>query len=445
MATVPEDLTRRRFLAQLGTAGVAVSSVLGGTRLARAQAPSPPANVRLVNGLAATSKALLQPADFTYLGAFGIPASSNSYSTSYGAGLAYRYVNGQLRFLSTTFTTGPRFDVFEMTAPAPSKTFYSTATVTRHWGDVYTQKKWLDKYNSSDQGNVYGLFWDPIDQRLYWSYGDQYNADPSNSNDCSLGYSTLDDVGGTGTGVGAWRFGGRGEKMCRGGVLPIPLWFANQYCGGRRLGVGFGGYYSAATVGPASMGPALGAFNPPNLALNPDRSSLPATNLIGYEFHTDVSAPDRARRDTDYTTEFDDWNPTNGVGHFTWNDTLWQSATWIDLPTKHGLLYAATLGNGRNWYEASDRNAERGSHVLYVYDPADLALVAQGVKTQDQIQWRNSWPITFPGLTYPLAGWRGDPSNIVTGVTFDTSTGRLYLMVRWSAGNYANVYVYQVQ
>jgi hypothetical protein len=48
-------------------------------------------------------------------------------------------------------------------------------------------------------------------------------------------------------------------------------------------------------------------------------------------------------------------------------------------------------------------------------------------------------------LTYPLAGWRGDPSNIVTGVTFDTSTGRLYLMVRWSAGNYANVYVYQVQ
>lgn len=413
------DLTRRDFL-QIGAAGLAAAAT-GSLipNLAHAQ----------------TSKPLLQASDFTYIGKFGLPSTVNGYDTSWGNGLAHRYVNGQLRFFSTVYAPNVWWQVYEVAAPTPSASG-PTASVVRFWGDIYKGKRYLDKFGG-EGGTVYGLYWDNTDQRLYWSYGDNYNA--SNGTDCSLGYSTLNDSAGSSSGAGCWRFSSRGEKSCRGGVLPIPSWFANQYCSGRRLGVGFGGYFSAVGTGPASMGPALAAFSPPTSA-NADRSSLTSQALVGYPFNANAyTSPDRGRRDTDYTTSFDGWAPRNGVGYFTWNDTIWQSAAWIDLPDKHGLLYGAVLGNGRNWYETSTRWAERGSHAFYVYDPADLALVAQNSRSQDQIQWRNSWSVRFPGMGYPLQGWQDDPPSIITGMTFDQTTSRLYVSVR-----FAEVYVYQV-
>jgi hypothetical protein len=320
------ELNRRAFLAQLGIVGAAATTLLALPEFAFAQ----------------TTKTLLQASDFSFVGGFCMPQSSGGFSTSYGQGLTSRYVNGQLRFFSTTYTPGPNYDVYEIAVPTPSTGSYPTASVVRHWGNVYQGHRYLDKYGTGDTGTVYGLYWDSVDQRLYWSYGDAYNA--SNGNDCSLGYSTLNDSTGTATGVACWRFNSRGEKMCRGGVLSIPAWFATQYCGGQRLGVGFGGYYSAATTGPASMGPALAAFNPPNLSVNADKSSLSATNLVGYQFNgTAYTLPDRGHRDTNYTETFDGWNPNNGIGYYTWNDTLWQSAVWIDLPNRQGVLYAVTL------------------------------------------------------------------------------------------------------
>ena len=105
--------------------------------------------------------------------------------------------------------------------------------------------------------NTYGLYYDQSANRLYWNYGDWYNADfPDNP---SLGYSTLNDATGVATGAGDWSLANRQEKLDRGGVTPIPQWFADRFTGGDTLGVGFGGYFSIISSG--SFGPALAAIN----------------------------------------------------------------------------------------------------------------------------------------------------------------------------------------
>src|SRR4029077_4413050 len=97
------ELSRRRFLAQLGQMGAAAATLL-----------TVPERVFGQSG-----KAMLQASDFTFAGGVKLPHSSNGISTSYGQGLTHRYVNGQLRFLSTTYNPGPQYDVFEMAAPSP--------------------------------------------------------------------------------------------------------------------------------------------------------------------------------------------------------------------------------------------------------------------------------------------------------------------------------------
>lgn len=114
------------------------------------------------------------------------------------------------------------------------------------------------------------------------------------------------------------------------------------------------------------------------------------------------------------------------------------------------MIYFPTLGNGRTWYETSTLHAERASHWWFVYDPIDLAQVAQGQKQQWEIQPRNTWQNNYPGLSRPLPGWADEPKNMITGATYDPTTRRLFVAVRfgWSTGgageNGHTIYVYRV-
>ncbi len=184
------------------------------------------------------------------------------------------------------------------------------------------------------------------------------------------------------------------------------------------------------------MGPALCAFNPPDPQTLSDKSSFEFTNLVGYPFHArPYTSPDRCHRDTGYTTQFDGWNPKDGVGYWSWTDWIWQGGVWIDLPSKHGLLYMPTLGRGRTWYGNATLNAEHAAHAWYVYDPASLALVAQGKKKQWEIQPTHTWDVHFENITYPMAGWHDEPAHMITGVAFDPSTSLLYAAVRFAVGS----------
>ena len=407
-----KNISRRDFFERVG-GGAAASALLF--------------NSAGANQAQNTTKSVLTASDFSFVGAFRLPNDVNGEDAGYGQTLTHRRVNGELRFLTTTV----RANVYEAIPPVLSVVApYPFASIGRFWGDVYQGKRRFDGSNRNG-GRVWGLYWDAPDNRLYWSYGDEYNT--VSGDDPSLGYSTLNDADGTSSSVGSWRFAGRGCKSTMGGVTAIPVDFANQYCGGKRLGAGFGGYYSIVGVGPAHLGPALCAFAPPSLSANPDLSSLPFNNLVGYPFNsTPYTAPDRAHRDTDYTNEFDNWNPRNGVGYFSWTDYIWQGGVWVDTTNKHGLIYFPTLGNGRTWYETSTLHATRASHWWFVYDPADLAQVAQNQKQQWQIQPRNTWAVNHPGLPNPLPGWANEPSNMITGATFDDVTNTLYVAVRFA-------------
>lgn len=240
--------------------------------------------------------------------------------------------------------------------------------------------------------------------------------------------------GSTATPLGAWRFANRSCKMTMGGPCSVPDWFAAAHAPGRRLAAGFGGYFSIVATGPASMGPALTAFDPEALSgrgVQNGAPPVPNTVLVGYPF-TPRPGPgiDRAHRDTDYRTEFDGWNPVGDTGFWSWTDHLAQAGAWIDTPTVSGFLTCPTLGNGRTWYETSTLHAERASHRWYVYDPADLADVAAGRKQQWQIQPAARWAVQYPSITYPLPGWSDGPAQPVTGVAWDAPTKRLYVGLR---------------
>ena len=398
--------------------------------------------------------------NFTLLGSFLMPTSANGTDTAYSTGgLTYRYMNGQLHFLTTTTVLSGGL-VYETNDPGiGSGDNQPQAQVLKNWGDVYTGHKALqdsqvggDHWTSQLSGGIatYGLSYDQESNRLYWTYGDWYNAEfPNNP---SFGYSTLNDATGVGTGVGAWSLTNRYEKFNRGGVLQIPKWFANQYTGGDTLGVGFGGYFSITNT--ASFGPALAAVAPPDPASNPDDSSLSNVPLLGYP----TSQNSRANRDANYTSYYDGGvypttpgasNPSNGVGQWTWSDIIYGAGTWIDTPQLGGVLFIAKVGQGDVWYEHSERHAQGSAFEWMVYSPQDLAAVASGAKQQWEIQPKYEWTTpTLPVGPTDQSGYGGEGLSQVGGVTFDPTTDRLYVQVNgaWQNGTeyFPKVYVYQV-
>jgi HYR domain len=404
--------------------------------------PPPPPPPTQVNG----GKTLISSGDFTFLGAFKVPSSAGGGDAAWGRTLALRTVNGQTKLLSMTAQQG----VFEINIPSPlgsNPANFPVATLGRFWGDVFEARHTVQYGLAS--GFVYGLYWDDVDNRLYWNYGDIYKA---NTNpDSSIGYSTLNDADGSHVSVGSWQVGDN-SKMTMGGVLPVPSWWSNLYAPGRRLAAGFGGYQSVVATGPASMGLALFGFDPAQLGATPLHGKVPSRTLVMYPYTQGCQA--RMARDVDYTTQFDACNPANGAGFNTWVDDMWQGAVWIDTPTKTGILVTHVEGNGQVWYQNSTTHAERGSHWMRVYSPDDFARVLAGSANPWGIQPRASWAVQFPGaFTYPLPSWQDEPAYLVTGAAYDSATQRLYVAVRFAAGpsinqvtpqNTTAIYVFQV-
>jgi hypothetical protein len=437
--------TRRRFLTELARRAAAAPAFMTAGSVLAQKKPSPP-SPQILDG-AVPAKSVLTGSDFTYRGAFRVPSGVNGHDAGWGRCLAIRYVDGKRKFLSMTVSHA----LYEMDDPGLSEGNPNTApmaSVTKFWGrNAFMARHTVQ--HGSPSGFVYGLYWDESDKRLYFNYGDTYKA---NTNpDSSIGYATLDDSTGMATSVGSWQVG-HNSKMTMGGTLPIPEWFAEQYTEGRRLAAGFGGYQSIVQTGPASMGPALFAFAPPtNQRL---QSMLPSTPLVAYPFNgRPYTNPDRVHRDPDYRTEFDGWNPRDGVGYNAWVDTIWQGGVWIDLADKHGVIFCLIEGNGRLWYEKSTGHAERGSHWWYIYDPMSLAAVARGKKRTYEIQPSQRWRVEYPSaaFSYPLPTWQDEPTFLVTGSVYDARTRELFVAVRFAyggpglrPGNGHVVYAYKV-
>lgn len=377
-----------------------------------ASEPAPEEPVNAPPAGSAGDKRVLRPEDFRFLGAFKLPQKACGQSTGYASGcLALRVVNKRPRLFSDSHI-GTGGAVYEVDVPALAKADpYPTATIVREWGDVYQGHKRKangESYPLDGEVPTTGLRWDEAEQRLWWTYGQKYNTENQDAPTFGATRFKGDQL----TPEGPWKLN-LPQSWQRGGTLEIPAWFADKYTGGKRLGIGFGGYYSIFEGG--SYGPTLSAASKPEEGKSPS-----FVTLLAYPVKHECV------RDANYKHVAESWmgkNPVNGRG--TWNATdeiggevSSGGAIWIDAPDKHGLIFFASLGTGRLAYEDGGVQAAGRENALFVYDPADLIKVAQ----------EKNKPWTPTPKFYSWKNEAQGMSGRVAGVAYDSIARKLYVV-----------------
>jgi len=167
----------------------------------------------------------------------------------------------------------------------------------------------------------------------------------------SIGYSILDDVNHTGTGIGAWQLDKRGACGGFGGrwqfqMVNIPNAFSNTYAGGRKFAVGFGGSVSIDTNGPPSYGPALGIMDhAPDLAHEPHLGvmSTPPIPVVSHFYGESRGYLPNGL--TCYNGRDGDSTYFGQSHYWTVSDESYYG-TWIEGENKQGILMFALVGGG---------------------------------------------------------------------------------------------------
>ncbi len=381
----------RLFVCALSVVGALVTA----NRLTGSQPETPPA------------RRLVEAGDMRFEGTFLLPQLLGNDADTRILGragcLTHRYVDGELYLMAgggNNRNGSPNGEPYRVSlAPLRTERPYNVAIEVKRYGDVYSGKR-VGVDDVSISHDFLGCYWDESTQRWYATYGDGYwggSGDVASVVVSSLDEGRDDSETGSGTGIAAYKFDGLGYKHRQTGVLPIPDDFAEAHTGGRRLGIGLGGYFSLfMTAGGVSMGPSLVAFDPPK---GPHLASLPWTPLVQYPGSLDPkSSVDRANRPAGAAPVqqfLDEWPNTK----FTWTDWV-GGAVWIRTPTLQGLMFFVTLGTGAAEYVNSQFGAEGAESWALVYDEDDLARVAEGQVDPDDIQPKASWKIEYPGLDY---------------------------------------------
>ena len=297
------------------------------------------------------AKQIVTKDDFAFVGAFMTPVGwLNS--------LTHRYRGGQLYLYSMVGAGSNKGQLYEFPVPTLGQTRpYPTQSTSRNYGDIFQDKlrttvsdgggtEWTDEAPGVgvDNSTIPRIYWDEIDQRMYWTKVVGYNNTTTRA-DVSTGYSVLDDTTPSGTGIGSWKLdswtaGGSTNHRWMGGFLPIPATFASTYTGGRRLGIGFGGPVSIVSNGVVSLGPTLFAVN----AFNP---AIPLYDHTGESMQELLSSRGTAAlRGSEHLCYNDYLDPFKGTSdHWIIGDTV-GGAVWIDGANKHGILYVTNMAGG---------------------------------------------------------------------------------------------------
>ncbi|WIA10277.1 hypothetical protein OEZ85_010472 [Tetradesmus obliquus] len=410
-------------------------------------------------------RSLLRVSDFKYLGGFALPAAACGQTTAYASGdacctayasggLALRRVGDAIHFYSTTSTvdssgsTDGGSRIYEVTMPPELSTVageWPTATATGSCSDLYGGRRLID---GAYAVWTHGLRYDAARGRLYWSFGDVYNA--AARNDPVLGYTLLGNSSSSSSSItakGPWSVSTAGSncnapgctlhsQKVRGGSLQIPCWFADAYLGGRSLGLGFGGYYSI--IGPGSMGPALAAVHEVtddnSVDAAPDTAPLrDAVTLLSHAA-TNGYFERFGWRPRDYWIAPPlDWgrNASSSRGYWAPGDSIEGGAVWIDTGSRHALLFFAQLNQGRVAYEDAGQGntitAESSQAHWLLYDPMDLVAVANGSRKPWQVAPREVVPVAYPA-TGPSQDTYSGALRRVSGAAWDPEGATLYLL-----------------
>jgi len=351
-----------------------------------------------------SGKQALTREDFIYLGSVKLPSKVGHGGGGFSrSGIALRIMPDGERRLLVNYTH-PGQTLFAVALPElvalgedGSAASLNTARVTTQWGAL--RGKGADRVSKPNSGDIY---FDNQTGIVYWTMFDPYWTGGSLP---VLGAAELGDDGST-TPVGAWTVSR--QKHHWGGVTILPEGFAARHTGGRRLALGFGGYYSI--VAPCSRGPALGAIHTPD----PSVQRVDPLPLLAY-FPHDRAAP----RNGDYfSANCGFWNdPPAGPEHGTWTFTDHVgSGVFIDLPDKHGYITFVRLGTGRLGYDYGKITAAGRDQYWYFYDPVQLGEVAEGQREAALT------PYLMAEETRPGVG------RLVRGFFYDAATPAIYTL-----------------
>jgi len=109
----------------------------------------------------------------------------------------------------------------------------------------------------------------------------------------------------------------------------------------------------------------------------------------------------------------------DGVGWMVWGDSYYNNAVWINGPNKQGFVAIAALGKGKVWYQESTLHFDDRQYELHIWDAASLT---RGPATRPT----SMTELIVPRGINPLT-WDGDVTSAnISGVTFDSTTSRLY-------------------
>jgi hypothetical protein len=353
------------------------------------------------------NRPIIRQDDFEYLGAFRLPTFACGYTTAFGeTGITLRRVGGNLRVL----TGSHRYSgdaIYECTFPGwgTVQGSWPQSTIIREWGAAVYGTPSMKPSGSW----THGVNYDAATGRLYYSFAPGYHI--AQTNDPSLGYAQLEEAGPVASGPWSAPSAVAHCQKIRGGSLTIPDWFAEGYLAGRKLGLGFGGYYSG--FASCSKGPFLAA------AHHPDGSTTQLDTLVLIDHPDDHWGT----RDADYSTTIT-WcrNPADGVGFWGARDEIYGGAAWIDLPDKQGVLFLSRMGHGNVWYDLGLIFSDRTDAWWWVYDPADLADVAQGQKPPWEPQ-HEFWKMNYTPRQAEV---------MTPGCAFDAETRTLFVLVPYS-------------
>ena len=158
-----------------------------------------------------------------------------------------------------------------------------------------------------------------------------------------------------------------------GGFVDIPDAFAEAYCGGNRLGLAKGGYESGQG---SATSPTLAAYG-----------KAPVKVLQWSKWNSPKEQHER--RDTNYDGSGVGWQPLaeNGIGY--WGVDRVMDAAWIHTDAVSALISIVLQPTGKVDYELQGAVfSHTTQYRLYVYDPADLARVAQGELQEYEVRGR---------------------------------------------------------
>ena len=382
--------------------------------------------------------------DLEYIGSFTMPVVPGTVAYDekafFNSGITLRSVDGEKRLIAATGTYIQT--LYEAAIPELGK-FVGDDDSAVPIAELRTVFGELKKEPPADFNGT--MWYDESEGILYWTNYNSYYTAPSITFP-ALRSARLD--GGVIEEYRQWfqpaNTGGAPFKSFWGGVTALPAGFSEEFAGGRKLALGFGGNFSinaSASWGPAFAAVSVGApadgggdegyggdgsdsgngggAGDGSGSGNGGEGSVREMDMLPIIYS---SLSNHAIRDGNYfySNASSDNPSTPWLGTWTTQDTI-KSGIFIDLPDKKGYITFTNQAVGRIGYDYGGYNWNGAyQNVAYFYDFNTLGKAATG-----EISGASVTPSSTALLTLPY-----EPTNqrqYIAGSCFDLGTRRLYL------------------